>query len=218
MQTLTWHAYDDCSLSFFNTYESLSFSKLHRSILKLLPEKGAECLDVGAGSGRDAAALARRGYNVTAVEPSLGLLELAKEHHHHPRIRWIQDSLPQLESLITQEHQYDFILLSAVWMHIASEDRPKALSTLARLLKPKGRLALTIRLGQPSSDRLMYPVDLDEILLISKKFNLWPIYVSRSTSDSLKRESVKWKKVVLEKREYDASNQRTNTLGGLGSI
>ena len=36
-------------------YESLTFEDVHPSILDLLPASGATILDVGAGSGRDAA-------------------------------------------------------------------------------------------------------------------------------------------------------------------
>lgn len=51
-------------------YESLAFEDVHASLLDLLPEPGATVLDVGAGSGRDAAWFAAHAYDVVAVEPS----------------------------------------------------------------------------------------------------------------------------------------------------
>ena len=43
-------------------YEDLSFEQVHRDILSELPPKGATVLDVGAGSGRDAAWFATQEY------------------------------------------------------------------------------------------------------------------------------------------------------------
>ena len=51
-------------------YERLSFEEIHASVLALLPDCDACILDVGAGTGRDAAWFAANGHNVVAVEPS----------------------------------------------------------------------------------------------------------------------------------------------------
>jgi protein-L-isoaspartate O-methyltransferase len=40
-------------------YESISFADVHRQILHLIPRTSSRILDIGAGTGRDAAALAR---------------------------------------------------------------------------------------------------------------------------------------------------------------
>ncbi|MGQ3357308.1 MAG: class I SAM-dependent methyltransferase, partial [Phreatobacter sp.] len=53
-------------------YESVTFEEVHAPLLHLLPLSG-RALDIGAGSGRDAAALAARGFAVTAVEPTAEL-------------------------------------------------------------------------------------------------------------------------------------------------
>ena len=39
-------------------YESISFADTHRSIMHLIPEKPCRVLDIGAGTGRDAAGFA----------------------------------------------------------------------------------------------------------------------------------------------------------------
>lgn len=48
----------------------MTFEEAHGGVLDLLPPAPARGLDVEAGTGRDAAALARRGYQVVAVEPT----------------------------------------------------------------------------------------------------------------------------------------------------
>ncbi|MDH6569260.1 protein-L-isoaspartate O-methyltransferase [Streptomyces sp. SAI-208] len=62
-------------------YESVSFEDVHGALLDLLPPAPARVLDVGAGTGRDAAALAGRGYTVDAVEPVAELRRVAERLH-----------------------------------------------------------------------------------------------------------------------------------------
>ena len=201
MHSITWQAYDEASSSFFETYESLKFSRMHRAFLPFLPGKGGACLDVGAGSGRDAAALARRGYQVTAVEPSEGLRSLAEKRHAMQHIRWVDDSLPGLATLRAKREQFQFILLSAVWMHIPPNLRAESLETLEQLLAPGGRIAFTLRLGRSCSDRIMYPVDVSQLIAQAGHHGLCPIYVSRRVRDSLKRGDVVWRKIIFARRE-----------------
>ena len=51
-------------------YESVAAETVHGGLVDLLPIAPALVLDVGAGTGRDAAWLASRGLEVVAVEPS----------------------------------------------------------------------------------------------------------------------------------------------------
>lgn len=199
MHPIAWKAYDDASRHFFETYEGLRFSTTHRSFLRFLPPPGALCLDVGAGSGRDAAALARRGYRVTAVEPSSGLRRLAEQHHANQGIMWIDDALPNLTKVLARPDRYKFILLSAVWMHIPPDERLQSLMTLNRLLETGGYIAVTLRLGIPCHDRVMYPVSVEDLLDHAKQAGLSPVYVSRKIRDSLMRNNVAWRKLVLAK-------------------
>ena len=118
MTVAPWQIYGTNSEQFFHNYEKLSFAKIHRAFLRFLPPKGANCLDIGAGSGRDAIAMAKRGYSVTAVEPSNALRHLAETTHRHPRIRWVDDYLPELKRIKAFNEKYQFILLSAVWNHL----------------------------------------------------------------------------------------------------
>jgi len=42
-------------------YESIKFEDVHRTVIHLFPSQVSDVLDIGAGTGRDAAALALRG-------------------------------------------------------------------------------------------------------------------------------------------------------------
>ena len=194
----SWTAYDQESQKYIESYSKLYFANIHRQFIRFLPiENGARILDVGCGSGRDALSLARRGYNVTAVDPSVEMLNYARSRNNHPQIDWINDSLPTLAKL--KYEKYRFILMSAVWMHIPPSQRSSSLERLSSLIKSEGRIAITLRIAPPDPLRIMYQVSKIELLSLAKKYSLSPIYISRPNKDSLKRNTVKWEKVVLQK-------------------
>lgn len=118
--------------------------------------------------------------------------------HRQVNIRWIDDALPNLDKVKTLGEAYDFILLSAVWMHIEPEDRLPSLQTLKQLLVPHGSIALTLRIGDAPPNRPMYPINVDEFIAQATSVGLKAVYQSRKSVDSLKRERVRWIKLVLQ--------------------
>lgn len=145
----------------FERYERRSFDEVHASILNLLPA-GGRGLDIGAGTGRDAAALARRGFQVVAVEPTAELREPAKVLHPSPSIEWIDDGLPLLRSLEDRRGHFDVILATAVWMHLDPAERATAMRVVAPLLAPNGLLSITLRRGPVPRGRRMFHVESEE--------------------------------------------------------
>ena len=129
----------------------------------LLPEPPAVVTDIGAGSGRDAAWLAGLGHEVIAVEPSSGMRREAAAAHGDDRIRWLDDRLPGLSGVVRGGLPADAVLVSAVWMHVPPEDRPRAFRRLVGVLRPRGVLAVTLRQGPPDPARAIHPVSLPEI-------------------------------------------------------
>jgi hypothetical protein len=69
---MTNSSYNQHAQRYFNQYQSLTFDQVHGDGLFQLDGKTGLALDVGAGSGRDAAALADRGWGLVAVEPAAG--------------------------------------------------------------------------------------------------------------------------------------------------
>jgi SAM-dependent methyltransferase len=188
--------YEQHAARLVEQYESLSFEGVHGGLIDILPSPGATVLDVGAGSGRDAAWLAANGYDVVAVEPSDAMLALARERHPSDRIHWISDSLPDLAKVRRLGLSFDLILLSAVWMHILPAARQRTLRKLATLLAPKGRIAISLRLGTPDTERAMYEVSLPELASLAQQFGL-RIVRTTDSHDKLGRGEVSWTNVVL---------------------
>jgi SAM-dependent methyltransferase len=188
--------YEQHATRLVTQYESLSFEDVHADLIAILPAPGGTVLDIGAGSGRDAAWLAAKGFDVVAVEPSEAMLAQAREKHASSRIQWLSDSLPDLAKVRRLGLSFDLILLSAVWMHIPPSDRQRALRKLATLLAPKGRIAISLRLGAPDTERAMYEVSLPELAGLAQQFGLRIVHTSDS-QDKLGRSEVSWTNVVL---------------------
>jgi len=124
-------------------YDSVSFDKVHALALPFLPPPPAAVLDIGAGSGRDAAALVALGYEVTAAEPAVALRRLGELQVSEAR--WLLDKLPRLPLLTRQGNRFAFILCSAVLMSLKARELVPAFASMARLLAPSGKLAVTLR-------------------------------------------------------------------------
>ena len=121
----------------------------------------------------------------------------ARERHADPRIRWIDDALPGLTHTHRLGLQYELVLASAVWMHVAPEDRKRAFRKLAMLLAPSGRLIISLRFGPSDHERTMYPVSRSEVERLGQEFGLRVLRVAAG-GDSLGRPEVRWETVVLE--------------------
>lgn len=151
-------------------YESLAFRDVHGWLIYLLPEATESLvLDIGAGSGRDAAWFARRGHEVIAVEPSAAMRREGQRRHPNPRIHWVDDRLPALAKVSRLGTDFDIILLSAVWVHVPPMDRARAFRKLVNQLKPGGLLAITLRHGPADPDRAMHEVKLEELERLARE-------------------------------------------------
>ena len=152
--------------------EAIPFEALHGEILPLFPPPPATILDVGAGSGRDAARFVTLGYDVTAVEPAVGLRERAQQLHPSPRITWIDDALPALGAV---QGTFEIVMLTAVWMHLAQDERERGMRRIAGLVKPGGLACLTLRHGPVPEGRRMFEVSGDDTIGLAKAAGLTPI-------------------------------------------
>lgn len=155
-------------------------------------------LDVGAGSGRDAAWLAGLGHQVLAVEPSATFRAEGARLHPDPKIAWTCDQLPDLTSVRAQTTTFGVILLSAVWQHVAPKDRPAAFRTLEGLLAPGGLLLISLRLGPPDLARDMHPVSVSELRDLAAGSGLGMVK-EVPLPDRMGRSEISWITVALSK-------------------
>jgi SAM-dependent methyltransferase len=163
-------------------YESIGFTDVHGDILHLFPATPSHVIDIGAGTGRDAAAFAERGHSVTAVEPTPELRAEAQRLHARWPITWIDDSLPDLERVHELGGRYDIVMLTAVWMHLDAGQRERAMARVAPLVKPGGLMALSLRHGPVPAGRRMFEVSAQETGELARRHGLATIHESKGPS------------------------------------
>ncbi|MEM9824238.1 MAG: hypothetical protein AAF985_24345 [Bacteroidota bacterium] len=94
---------------FIKSTESLPFEVLHRDFLAFFPTEKSWIVEVGAGCGRDAYELAKRGHRVIAVEPLLEFRLAGSKRYPSNQLQWIDDALPDLASLVKYVSRVDFV-------------------------------------------------------------------------------------------------------------
>ena len=103
--------------------------------------KNAVTADIGCGIGRDTNWLNNQKFPAIGVDASEEMLKQAGRLH--PDLIFQQDYLPALSSFSDSEFQN--ILCSAVLMHLDKNSIETACLRLVQLLKPNGRLIISIR-------------------------------------------------------------------------
>jgi SAM-dependent methyltransferase len=177
--------YRDHAVQHIERWESICFSELHEDTLHLLPRLPADILDVGAGSGRDAAALAALGHKVVAVEPLEAFRQAAAALHPSSAIGWVDDYLPDLAVLRSMKSSFDVILLTAVWMHLDAAERAHAMRILAPLLHDDGLLLMTLRHGPIPAGKCMFHVSAEETIALAETHAL--SLVQKTVTESVQR-------------------------------
>ena len=180
-------------------YEGIDFPAKHQAVLPLLPAPPASTIDIGAGTGRDAAWLAERGYRVVAVEPTEAMRSRAMALHPTPAIEWIDDSLPALARVAALRRRFDLVMLTAVWMHLDAEERGVAMANVAALVAPSGLLVMTLRHGLVPSGRIMFAVSGEETIALAQAHRLRLVLdVHAASSQAANRDAgVSWTQLAF---------------------
>jgi SAM-dependent methyltransferase len=176
-------------------YERMGFEGAHFAVLDLIAPAPLDVLDIGAGTGRDAAWFARRGDRVTAIEPTREMREGAIALHPEPNIEWIDDCLPDVASV--HGRTFDLVWISAVWMHFDANERARMMPTVARLVRPGGALMISLRHGPIPEGRRMFDVTADETVGLARESGLE--IVSDGTFESSYAPGVTWGRLWFRK-------------------
>lgn len=141
------------SIDYYNKYANLYFEstveldmgETLEKFIDYLPEGGA-VLDLGCGSGRDSLYFMERGFDVTAVDGSRELCELASIHIG-------QDVLEMQFSELDFNEVFDGIWACASLLHITAEDMDDIFGKVIKSLKPDGVLYMSFKHGDFSGFR-----------------------------------------------------------------
>lgn len=110
----------------------------------LLPAGARRVLDLGAGTGKLTRELLRRGLEVTAVDPSDGMLaELGRVLPDVPALAGTAENIPLPDDSV------DAVLVAQAWHWV---DPARAVPEIARVLSPGGRIGLIWNLRDGRED------------------------------------------------------------------
>ena len=136
-----------------------------RFLVARLPRDGGHVLDVATGTGLVAAELLRRGFAVTGVDQSVGMLERARRRFGD-RVKLVEASA---ESLPFADGTFDHLTFTYLLRYV--DDPAATLGELARVVRPGGVVAslefgvpeglarppweLYVRAGLPTAGRIL---------------------------------------------------------------
>lgn len=131
---------DKYSNQYFN---DLTDSPYIDKFLEKLP-KVAKVLDVGSGPGQFSQYMAQKGFEVTGIDYSKEMLELAKQNV--PNIQFLYMDMRNLEF---KEASFEGVLAAYSLIHIASGELLATLKGFYKVLKPQGFLEIIAQKGEP---------------------------------------------------------------------
>ncbi|XP_046819233.1 ubiquinone biosynthesis O-methyltransferase, mitochondrial-like [Vespa crabro] len=109
-----------------------------------LPLKGTKIIDIGCGGGIFSEPLARIGAEVTGIDNSLELIDVAKEHalldsSLSGRLNYLQTTIEEFEKENTEK--YDAVVASEILEHVSNQQL--FLKSCSSVIKPGGSLFIT---------------------------------------------------------------------------
>ncbi|WP_369790640.1 class I SAM-dependent methyltransferase [Rouxiella sp. WC2420] len=148
MDSRTLATYDQQAADYAEEWESQPIGNdLHETIKTFFTQ--GPTIDVGCGSGRDAAWLNANGYPTVGVDASTGLL--LEAHRHHPELTLFYSALPELTGVV--EESFENVLCETVIMHLPIDLIEPSVHKLLNLLKSQGILYLSWRVTEEEDRR-----------------------------------------------------------------
>ncbi|HCJ6670797.1 TPA: class I SAM-dependent methyltransferase [Acinetobacter baumannii] len=141
METIDY--YNNFADDFIDATLNLDMESLYQPFIAELPES-AHILDVGCGSGRDTLAFKNKGYEVDAIDYSIGLVKRATQ------LTGIQVKLKSFYE-VNELEVYDGIWACASLLHCERDRLTEVVGKLISALRPNGVLYMSFKYGD--SDR-----------------------------------------------------------------
>lgn len=141
--------YDEHAQEVAANYEAVDFGEVRNRFIALLPHR-AKIVDIGSGSGRDAAVLVDAGFDVQLVDGSSGLLREAERLHPELSGRTHRVALPG--SLPFDDESFDAVSAWAMIMHLERDELPVAFVEIARVCRPGAVFAYSVNTQRSGLD------------------------------------------------------------------
>lgn len=130
---------------YFDKTVDLDLQEYYDKFTELVPE-GGSILDLGCGSGRDSAYFVSCGYDVTAMDASEEMCDLASVHIG-------QDVLHLSFSDMDFEEVFDGVWACASLLHVPGNEINDIMSKIVKSMKPNGILYMSFYYGDFEGER-----------------------------------------------------------------
>ena len=141
--------YDQNARPFFEGTAAARMDDLHARVLAHVPA-GGRVLDAGCGSGRDALAFHRAGYQVQAFDGSAAMVALAREH---TGLAVRQMRFEEVEGPDAFGGGFDLVWASATLLHVPRAELVATSGRLVGLLNPGGVLFASFKQGETEREK-----------------------------------------------------------------
>ena len=180
--------------------EAIPAERMLQPVLDLLPRPPGRAVDIGAGSGRDAAWLAAQGNRVTAIEPVARLRCAGIELHGALPIEWLDDRLPELTA-VPAGSKFVLLLVNGVWQHLDASQQRTAMRRLAELAHEGATLIVSLRHGPGAATRPVHEIDASDTIRTARDagFELIRERQAESWQDANRAAGVYWTWLALRR-------------------
>ena len=205
MKQTTLKYYEKNGKNIAERYESADVSDLHR-VLNASFKLPGTLLELGCGSGRDAAFMAKQGFNVTAVDGSAMMIESAV--HYHPELSGCLHTLQLPEELSGRFGKFDGVFSIAALMHFSLPQIERIIKQVNALLVSKGNFFFSVPIQRDdvrndefdAKGRRFTTMTKAQWLDICRKYG-FELIRSNTTKDGLGRKGIAWMNCLTKKSE-----------------
>jgi len=147
-------------------------------------KKGSRILDVATGTGGQAFAFARKGYDVVGVDLSEDMVKVANSLNRYKNLKF---RVADATSLPFENNYFDVCCICLALHDMPLAIRMKALEEMVRVIKPKGTIAI-FDYGLPKNKILRYLV---YYLIKSHETKYYPEFIKSNLKALLRKHGIK---------------------------
>ncbi len=184
-------------------YESAKVDNIHSLLLNTFSTK-SYLLDIGCGSGRDAAFMHQNAYDVLAIDGSREMITEAKRCHPELADRLEVIKIP--DEFHFESFSFDGVYSIATLMHLDKDSIDRTIEKIAMTLKPGGKFFFSVSIqrndindhGEDEKGRYFTTMSEPEWITCCEKHGL-QLEHSEVTADGLDRDGIVWLTCVVGK-------------------
>ena len=186
--------YNKNSVKYFDQTIHIDIAHAYRHIQERLPV-GSRILDLGAGSGRDSRYFLDQGYDVTSVDGSANLADVAQKR--------LGISIQVLDfEEIDFKYEFDAVWASCCLMHNDAAKLRRVLKKIGKSLKPGGYFYASYKFGEDSfvdeTGRFFLFQNFPSLVSLYEEFSEFSLVLLEKTDSRRKDSLVQWMHVLVQ--------------------